>query len=304
MTWRKHDLSEVIEQIPIGVVVTLPMGTVEYANPRLLELLQIDPERLFGGLLNEFRAAGTGSASDQAIRRRVSAGGSWQGEAQLRTAGGEVRHVLESIFPVRDKSGRITHFIHFLQDIGALEAAETLSSLAYYDSLTGLPNRNLFNDRLSRAIATARRRHGGFSLLYVDIDRFKEVNDTMGHDAGDELLRQVAVRLQKGLRKIDTVARLGGDEFVVILDQVDEAALAVRVAEKLLATCSGEYDLQGTKRTMTVSVGISRYPRDAVEMEPLLKCADRAMYRAKASGGNKFRLREPALRPRYPDRAA
>ena len=298
MTWRKHDLSEVIEQVPIGVAVTLPLGTVEYANPRLLELLQVDAGRVLGALLRDFRASASASR-DHAIRRRLCAGSSWQGETQLRTAGGEVRHVLESVFPLRDRSGRLTHFIHFLQDMGALEAAETLSSLAYYDSLTGLPNRNLFNDRLSRAIAAARRRHGGFSLLYVDVDRFKEVNDTRGHDAGDELLRQVALRLQKSLRKIDTVARLGGDEFVVILDQVSDEAQAAKIAAKILALCSGQYALEGATCNVTLSLGISRYPRDAVEVESLVKCADKAMYRAKASGGNDFRLREPVHRHRY-----
>jgi diguanylate cyclase (GGDEF)-like protein/PAS domain S-box-containing protein len=295
MTWRRHDLSEVIEQIPIGVAVTLPLGTVEYANPRLLELLQVQQPCVLGALLRDFRAS-TSASRDHAIRRRLYAGASWQGETQLRTAGGEVRHVLESVFPLRDRAGRLTHFIHFLQDLGALQAAETLSSLAYYDSLTGLPNRNLFNDRLSRAITAARRRHGGFSLLYVDVDRFKEVNDTMGHDAGDDLLRQVALRLQKALRKIDTVARLGGDEFVVILDQVADDAHAGKIAAKVLASCSGDYDVRGTACRVTLSLGISRYPRDAVEMESLLKCADKAMYRAKASGGNDYRLRDPAQR--------
>jgi diguanylate cyclase (GGDEF)-like protein/PAS domain S-box-containing protein len=298
MTWRRHDLSEVIEQIPIGVAVTLPLGTVEYANPRLLELLQVDASRVLGALLRDFRASAS-TSRDHAIRRRLCAGASWQGETQLRTSAGEVRHVLESVFPLRDRSGRLTHFIHFVQDMGALQAAETLSSLAYYDSLTGLPNRNLFDDRLSRAIAAARRRHGGFSLLYVDVDRFKDVNDTRGHDAGDELLRQVALRLQKSLRKIDTVARLGGDEFVVILDQVSDDAQASKIASKILAACSGEYDIQGSACTVTLSLGISRYPRDALEMEALMKCADRAMYRAKASGGNDYRLREPSQRQRY-----
>jgi diguanylate cyclase (GGDEF)-like protein len=277
--------------------VTLPLGTVEYANPRLLDLLQVDSARVLGALLRDFRASSSAS-QDHAIRRRLGAGATWQGETQLRTAGGEVRHVLESVFPLCDRSGRLTHLIHFLQDMGALEAAETLSSLAYYDSLTGLPNRNLFNDRLSRAIATARRRHGGFSVLYVDVDRFKEVNDAMGHDAGDELLRQIATRLQKTLRKIDTVARLGGDEFVVILDQVADEAHAAKIAAKLLASCGGSYEIQGVSCKVTLSVGISRYPRDAVEVESLLKCADKAMYRAKASGGNDYRLREPRNRYR------
>src|SRR5262249_11729904 len=213
--------------------------------------------------------------------------------------GGEVRHVLESVFPLRDRNDRLTHFIHFLQDMGALQAAETLSNLAYYDSLTGLPNRNLFKDRLSRAIAAARRRHGGVAMLYLDVHRLKDVNDRRGHDAGDDLLRQVAQRLQKTLRKIDTVARLGGDEFVVILDQVSDDAHAAKIAAKILAACSGAYEVRGAACNITLSVGISRYPRDAVEMESLLRCADKAMYRAKASGGNDYRLREPGHRQRY-----
>jgi diguanylate cyclase (GGDEF)-like protein/PAS domain S-box-containing protein len=293
MTWGRHDLSQTIEQLPIGVAVTLPIGTVEYANPHLHRLLEQGTENITGNSLADFRAAGS-SSRDEHIRRRIFSGRHWQGETQLRTATGQVRHMLESVFPLKDDNGRITHFMHFLQDIGELEAAETLSNLAYYDSLTGLPNRNLFNDRLSRAMAGARRSRGGFALLYVDIDHFKQINDTLGHDAGDELLRQLAVRLQKCLRRIDTVARLGGDEFVIILEQVTDTAVAMQIVEKLMAVCSGDYELRGAHRKVTLSVGISRYPRDAMDPDSLMQFADKAMYKVKAGGRNGYQLREPA----------
>ena len=174
-----------------------------------------------------------------------------------------------------------------------------LSGLAFYDSLTGLPNRYLFNDRLARAMATAQRSRSGFALLYIDIDHFKRINDTLGHDAGDELLRQLASRLKQSLRESDTVARLGGDEFVAVLEHVADARVAVGAVEKLLAECSGCYELGGSERKVTLSVGISLYPADAGDTESLLKCADAAMYRAKAAGRNGYHLHEPHRADQY-----
>ena len=174
-----------------------------------------------------------------------------------------------------------------MQDIGALKHAEMSSSLAFYDSLTGLPNRNLFDDRLTRAMATARRSRGSFALLYIDIDHFKRVNDTLGHDIGDELLRQIASRLRQSLRESDTVARLGGDEFAAILEHVTDARFVARTVEKLLAACSGSYEFRGSRQNVRLSVGISLYPHDAGDSGALAKYADTATYRAKATGRNR-----------------
>lgn len=295
MTWRRHNLSHVIERLPIGVAVTLPIGTVEYANPHLCRMLGHGAAQMLGKTLARFAADG-GAAYSIEILRRLPAGESWQGESRYRTAANDVRHVLESVFPLRDEEGRITHFMHFLQDVGAMKVAERLSSLAFYDGLTGLPNRNLFRERLSRAIASAQRNCRGFAMLYIDIDRFKDVNDVLGHDAGDELLRQIAGRLQKCLRKTDTVARLGGDEFVVILDESAEARSAEHIVDKLLAECSGDYELQGSRRPVTLSIGVGLYPRDGPSADALLRSADQAMYRVKSSGRNGYRLRDPGLR--------
>src|SRR3972149_5951491 len=150
MTWQKHSLVKVIEQIPIGVAVALPGGTIEYANPCLRRLLGLDTAQSSKVDLAQFRVAGTVPPREE-IRQSLLAGLSWQGETQFRTEKGEARHVLESVYPLYDETGTIPHFVHFLQDIVALKYTEMLSGLAFYDSLTGLPNRFLFNDRLVRA---------------------------------------------------------------------------------------------------------------------------------------------------------
>ncbi|MBI4205413.1 MAG: sensor domain-containing diguanylate cyclase [Betaproteobacteria bacterium] len=294
MSWQNHNLSKVIEQISAGVAVTLTDGTIEYINPCLRRLLGLSATQLPDGGLGPFRPPADAAVGER-IRQRLLAGESWQGETRWRTAQGELRDVLESIHPLHDAAGTLTHFIHFLQDISALKRAETLSNLAFYDSLTGLLNRNLFNDRLARACALAQRNGGGFAVLLIDIDHFKRVNDTLGHDAGDELLRQVGVRLRRSLRKIDTVARLGGDEFAAILENVVDARVAAKMVEKLLAACSGLYELAGSSPRVSLSVGISLYPQDAdiPESRGLLKRADRAMYRAKAAGRNGYFVRKP-----------
>lgn len=295
MTWQKRDLSHVIDRLPVGVAVTLAVGTVDYVNSHLCRMLGRSAGEMLGKTLTRFAAEGA-TAYSVDILRRLPPGEPWHGESRYRGAENDVRHVLESVFALRDDEGRVTHFMHFLQDVGALKIAERLNSLAFYDSLTGLPNRNLLRERLSRAVASAQRNCRGFALLYIDVDRFKDVNDALGHDAGDELLRQIAARLQKSLRRTDTVARLGGDEFVVILDESAESGTAESTATKLLAECSGWYELHASRRRVTLSIGIGRYPRDGPGADALLRSADQAMYRAKSSGRNGYRLRDPGVR--------
>ena len=298
MAWQPDDASRVIEQMPIGVAVTAPTGSIAYANACLCRMLRVDLERLAGVDLASFRASASASQNDH-IRLRLLAGEPWQEEAQFRTGGGELLHVFESAYPLRAPEGRVTHFTHVLQDLSPLILSETLKNVAFHDGLTGLPNRNLFHNRLAVALATARRARHGFAVLSADIDRFRLVNDSLGRDAGDELLRQVAARLRACLRETDTVARMGGDEFAVILDRVLDPDLAARTAGKLLAECGGDYDLHGNRLRITMSVGLSLYPRDGQEADTLLRRADLAMYRAKATGGNRLQLREPGPRLGY-----
>jgi len=298
VTWQMDDLSKIIEQIPVGVAVTAPPGSIAYANPHLCRILGLDPAGRPGVNLSDFRISGS-PLHDDHMRLRLLAGESWREEAQFRTGSGDVLHVLESVYPLRDPEGRVTHFAHFLHDLSLLRISETLKTEAFYDKLTGLPNRNLFNNRLGLALATARRTRSGFAVLSADIDRFKLVNDSLGREAGDELLRQVGARLRACLRETDMVARLGADEFVAILDRILEPELATSVADKLLAKCCGEYELEGNRLRVTLSVGLSLYPRDGQEAEILLKRADLAMYRAKATGRNRSELRDPGPQLRY-----
>ena len=162
--------------------------------------------------------------------------------------------------------------------------------LAYYDALTGLPNRPLFQDRLAKALASARRRREKVALLFLDLDRFKTINDSLGHSVGDLVLKEFAERLKKWARAQDTVARLGGDEFVVVLTDVKEIGDAAVAADRIMKAMTAEFVVQGSLLSVTCSLGISVFPDDGADGETLLKNADAAMYSAKDNGRNNFQF--------------
>jgi two-component system, cell cycle response regulator len=172
--------------------------------------------------------------------------------------------------------------------------SHVLESMAMYDALTGLPNRRLLMDRLSLAIAHARRNMSTMAVMFLDLDEFKEINDTLGHDVGDTLLRQVADRLVAAMRQEDTVARLGGDEFVIGLWETSHAYGVTALVSKVIQAVSQPYCIQGHSVSMTASVGVGMYPLHGEDVESLMKSADRALYEAKRSGKNDYRI---ALRP-------
>jgi diguanylate cyclase (GGDEF)-like protein len=171
-----------------------------------------------------------------------------------------------------------------------LALAQRVEYLAYHDGLTGLPNRRLFSKLLSQRIGEARRYNRRLSVAFLDLDRFKQINDTLGHEAGDQLLREVATRLNGCVRESDTVARLGGDEFVVLLPEVDAEKYAVTVGQKILAVIAKPFTLIGQEFRVTASIGISVYPEDGLDEQTLTKNADIAMYQAKAEGKNNFQF--------------
>lgn len=177
------------------------------------------------------------------------------------------------------------------QEIQArIDHAEQIEYLAYHDGLTGLPNRSLFSKLLNQSISLAQRNHKKLAVLFLDLDHFKHINDTLGHDAGDQLLQEVAERLKSCLRDSDTVARLGGDEFVVMLPQLDESAYVLTVAKKIVATVAKPFTLSGQEFGVTASIGISTYPDDGLDEQTLTKNADIAMYKVKEEGKNNFQL--------------
>lgn len=276
--WRTLDLAGLIDHLPLAVAVTRRDGRIEYANPHFKAMFDEAGDALIGRELTQLR-------TEDSTRPD---GEEWRGESIFRNRAGDTIHVQEEIYSLRDERGARPYFVHLLQDLSVKKYADQLRRLAFYDSLTGLPNRNLFEDRLVRAILAAERRSGAFALLYIDLDRFKTVNDALGHDAGDQLLRETAARMARTLRRSDTLARLAGDEFVVILEDVHGQLDAGAVTEKILAACSEDFRLKGRLVHVTASVGISLYPRDGRDAESLVDHADRAMYQAKAQGRNSY----------------
>ncbi len=197
-------------------------------------------------------------------------------------------------FPLRNKENNVFGVCTIGTDISERKLAENalreqqsrLNYMAFHDSLTSLPNRSLFYDRIYHGLARARRSDSRLALMLLDIDRFKIINDSLGHDAGDILLKAVAMRLNEGVRDMDTVARLGGDEFVVVLEGIHDTEDVVFVANKLLSTLSRPLEISGHTISTTVSIGVSIYPEDGTDTDELLKNADIAMYKAKEAGKN------------------
>ena len=208
-----------------------------------------------------------------------------------KLANGESRHIEVKLVPHIGDQGRILGCFAVTTDITEHKLTqERIQTVAHHDSLTGLPNRLLFNDRLSQAISLAKRDSRQFALLYLDLDRFKPVNDTLGHAAGDDLLQAVAARIRRQVRESDTLARVGGDEFTVILPDIARREEVETVARKIIAAVAAPFLLGRQKQSVEIgiSIGIALYPTDALDADALIKAADAAMYSAKQVG-NSFR---------------
>ena len=224
-------------------------------------------------------------------------------EITLRRRDGSTFPANIAISVVRDSQRQIRGYLGIIADITQRQAAERrIRHLAHYDNLTSLPNRTLLNQHLVEAINIARERHRGVAVLFTDLDRFKYVNDTLGHQAGDQLLLSVAQRLRACVRDGDMVARTGGDEFVVVLDDLQEGSMPEDVAERILASLARPFDLCSQQVTVTPSIGIALYPTDGNDGEALIKNADAAMYLAKERGRNNFQFFDHGLSARYSER--
>ncbi|NJD05058.1 MAG: diguanylate cyclase, partial [Methylococcaceae bacterium] len=222
--------------------------------------------------------------------------GHWQGEIWNRRKSGEIYAEWLSISVVKDRHGKVTHHIAIFSDISIYkEATRHIEFLAHYDPLTGLPNRSLFMDRLEQSLKSAARQRGRAAVLFLDLDRFKNVNDSLGHAVGDSLLIQVAKRISSCLRDTDTVARLSGDEFAIVMTGLEAATDAGHVARKALAVMEQSFQVEGHELSVTTSIGISLFPEDGRDGETLLKNADAAMYSAKQNGRNNFDFFTPSM---------
>ncbi len=205
----------------------------------------------------------------------------------------------DSAAPIHDRMGQVAGAVIVFHDVSeSREMKARMSHLALHDALTDLPNRTLLSDRVTQAIALARRHSNQFAVLFVDVDHFKRINDTLGHTIGDQLLRCVAERLLASVRGMDTVSRLGGDEFVVLLSEIDHARDAVIIADKMRASLAAPYNSTLHDTHVTVSIGISVYPYDGLDAETLFKNADIALYHAKQNGRNNSQFFTPDMNQR------
>jgi diguanylate cyclase (GGDEF)-like protein/PAS domain S-box-containing protein len=217
--------------------------------------------------------------------------GFWRGDVWDRRKDGSMYPKFLAITAMRGEKNAIVNFSAIFYDVTERKALEEkLDYLAHYDPLTGLPNRMLLQDRLEQSIAAAERQRQKFALLFIDLDGFKSINDSHGHNVGDELLKQVGQRLLKVVRRMDTAARLGGDEFVVILTDVRNGTNAGRVAEKLVASLSKPFACSEQSVSISASIGVSIYPNDELVANELLRTADEALYKAKRDGKRRVRF--------------
>ncbi len=225
------------------------------------------------------------------VKVALSNFGGWEGEIWEKKASGEDFAIELKIDVVRNLNREISHYICIFSDITYRKKSdEELRKLANFDSLTGLPNRSLFMDRLSHALAYSKRNKTQFALLFIDLDNFKTINDSMGHSSGDLLLQKVAKRLIRCVRDSDTVARLGGDEFTIILENINSADEAGICANKIIKRMMTSMDISGTPLITSPSIGIGVYPDNGTDIETLLKNADLAMYSAKENGRNNYQF--------------
>lgn len=228
---------------------------------------------------------------ESAVRKSIDDGSDYRLDHRIVLPGGAVRYVHEQASCVLGAGGTVERMVGTVQDITDRKETEArLAHLAHHDSLTSLPNRMLLRDRISQAIAYGRRHNRLVAVLFLDLDRFKRINDSLGHDVGDRLLQAIAERLRKSVRDGDTVARLGGDEFAIALTDVADADDVAKVARKLLTAINQSILLDGREYYATASIGISLFPHDGGDVETLLKNADTAMYEAKEAGRNDYRF--------------
>lgn len=230
--------------------------------------------------------------------------GSWEGEIWNRRKNGEIYPEWLHINAIGDDEGMVRYYAGVFSDITQHQDLRAkLLHLAYYDVLTGLPNRQLFLDRLSHTIAQSKRSEEHFSILFIDLDRFKDINDTLGHSFGDKFLAAVGQRLRDAVRESDTVARLGGDEFTVILQDTYQVADIAAAAEKILTSlASSPLCIDGRELFISASIGVSRYPDDGMDADTLLMNADAAMFRVKEQGKGTVRFFSPEMHGRFAER--
>lgn len=273
------------------IVVTDSKPRILLANQAYCDNSGYALEELIGKDPGTFKSGRHDKAFYESMWNELYAKGEWQGEIWNRRKNGELHPSWLVINAVHDSSRKVKHYVGVFTDITRIkEAEDRLQDLAYHDVLTRLPNRALFYERLKHAFKRAIRNTTKVGLLFLDLDRFKCINDNYGHESGDLLLCETAHRLCRCIRDVDTVARLGGDEFVVVIEDLKDPSVLGVLASKIKNSVSAPVVANGKQFSISASIGISVFPDDSLDYEDLVRNADEAMYRVKQSGRNDFRF--------------
>ncbi len=287
---RLQIASKVFEASREAIFVTDAQFCILAANPSCERLTGYSQQALIGSRPHEFLSSRHDPGSFDELAAHLVDNDFWEGELWNRRQNGSVYPCMVSIVRVADESGLTRHYIGFFKDLTeSFSAKRRIEELAYNDALTGLPNRLLLSERLNQAIALAERNQSLFALLFLDLDRFKHINDSLGHLFGDRVLVEVAERLGQCVRQVDTAARLGGDEFVLLLNQTDTRGAEI-AAQRVLEAVSRPFMMDDMTFSLSGSIGIALYPEDGRTMDDLVKNADSAMYYVKERGRAGFRF--------------
>ncbi|MBE0488988.1 MAG: diguanylate cyclase [Halomonas sp.] len=279
-----------------GIMITSPEALIIEVNPAFSEITGYSREEAIGQPTSLLRSGRHDATFYAKLWNVLLDSGYWEGEIWDRHRSGRLYPQRLTISAVRDESGKVSHFVALIADITALKAhQQELEHLAHYDALTGLPTRPLLADRIRQAMAAARRHQQYMALVFIDLDGFKAVNDTHGHDMGDRLLIELGRRMQAELRETDTLARLGGDEFVAVLVELASEEASLPVLERLLHRVAAPVEIDGQRLEVSASMGVAFYPAgEELDADQLMRQADQAMYRAKRGGKNRYERFEPA----------
>jgi diguanylate cyclase (GGDEF)-like protein/PAS domain S-box-containing protein len=291
--------SSTMELAAIGIAHVDEGGRFQYVNPQLCKMLGYTEQELLSLTVKEISHPGDANVTDE-LRDRLRGGAiqSFKIEKRYLRKDGTPIWVGLTIACKRDRAGRCLYDISIVEDISSRKGAEErIQYLATHDGLTGLPNRVMFQQLLGLSIETARRYGRRLAVLFIDLDRFKVINDTLGHEAGDVLLREIGARLGEVLRASDVVARLGGDEFVVLLQEINDPAQAASVARNILNVVMKPVVILGQECRVTASIGVCLHPDDGQDDQSIMKHADMAMYLAKEEGKNNFQFFTSRMKP-------
>jgi two-component system CheB/CheR fusion protein len=282
--------AKVFDRAGEAIVITDAHATIITVNDAFTQVTGYSLEDVIGKKPSLLQSGQHSSDFYAAMWRSLDEQGSWQGEIFNRRKNGEIFPEWLTINSVKDESDQIVNYVSIFSDITAIKSSQRrIEFLATHDELTGLPNRSLLIDRLKHAISQAKRQKKRLAVLFIDLDNFKNINDTLGHDVGDILLKQATDRLQRCVRDSDTLARLGGDEFVAVLTDIELPEINV-IASRIVDFLAASFRINDQNLFVSASIGISIYPEDGIDSVSLLKSADTAMYRAKDRGRNQYQF--------------